>query len=566
MGALVAHHGLLLGQASPPEVADYFAATGANYPNFGSVTYPSSFYDSASQTTWFSWEAYHDSARYVQVTTYNHATEKWGRVVDVAINPLIDDAHGLPAICMDHQGYVHCFYGPHDGNLLHSVTAYPNDPDEWQFQQTLTGRYTYPHPVLVGSTLYLFTREKDASTSNRWGVRFKTTSLTGGVATFGASQQIVNFGDGGVSRFYSGVHNVVGTKIHFTAKWSDALHTTARHVYHFVYDTTDDSIHNADSSVDTVVASQPITYATANASYRVVDFGTDLGDSPAFCVDSSGNLHIAYVRGTSDPSTLYHTYFNGTSWSSPVAIGSIDGVGISYYTDSIALVPLAGGVVHLYYINNKQSWTWGGDVKRRVYSGGTWGSETTILAAGVKPLMRCSTVLSAHADARVIFSETSQDELDSSAGGLKVYAYGDSGFLGRPDHQAPSDIILSSTTVVTGAAVGTVIGQLQADDMDAADTFTWAITADPDSKFQLVGNELTTSAAVTYPNSHSVTIQATDSFGLASSETFSISVVQTAADLNDTYYSRAVLIVDGEQLGVGTDASIASVVLLLDGN
>lgn len=544
---------------------DHFAATGASFPNFGVATYPAAFYDASSQTSWFSWEAYHDGQRYAQVTTYNHATGLWSGVVDVAVNPEINDGHGVPAICMDHEGYVHCFHGPHGDNMLHSVTVNPNDPSEWQFQQSLVGRFTYPHPVLVGTTLYLFTRENDSGLTNYWGVRFKTTSLSGGIATFGALKQIVNFSDFGSCRYYSGAHVSAGTDIHFTAAWSNVGHTTQRHLYHFVYDTTDDSIHNADGSVDTVVASQPITFASANASYRPVDFGTDLGDHPSFCIDSSGNLHSVYVRGTTDPTTMYHIVFNGTSWSSPVAVGSIDGVGISNYTDSLALVPLPSGDVHLYYINNKQSWTWGGDVKRRVYSAGSWGAETTILAAGAKPLMRCSAVLGAHGDARVMFSETSQDELDSNAGGLKMYAYGDGGFLQRGPQPA-TDIIISSTTVVAGAGTGTVIGQLSAVDADDMDSFTWSITADPSSKFQIIGNELATSAAVSYPNSYSVTIRATDSFGLTFDKPFSIDVVQTQSELNDTFYGDTILILDRHEPGAGTDASIASVILLLDGS
>lgn len=541
---------------------NHFAATGANFPNFGVATYPAAFYDSASQTSWFTWESFHDAKRYVQVTTYDHSSGKWGKIVDVAINPLVDDGHGVPAICMDHQGYVHCFHGPHGGDMLHSVTVSPNDSSEWMSRPPLAGTYTYPHPVLIGSTLYLFTRDTSASYS---GVRFKTTALSGGIATFGAKQQIVNFSDSGASRYYSGVHVAAGSKIHFTAAWSNLGHTIQRHLYHFVYDTADDSIHNADGSVDTVVASQPITFAGANASYRPVDFGTDLGDHPSFCIDSSGNLHSVYVRGTTDPTTMYHVVFNGTSWSAPTSVGSIDGVGISNYTDSLALVPLPSGDVHLYYINNKQSWTWGGDVKRRIYSAGSWGAEQTILAADTKPLMRCSAVLSADGDARVIFSENSQNELDSSAGGLKMYAYGDGGFLQRAP-QAPTDIILSSTTVVAGVATGTVIGQFQAADTDYLDTATFTIVSDPDSKFQIIDNQLATSAAITYPNSHDVTIRATDSFGLTHDKPFTIDVVQTQAETNDTYYSDTVLIADGTQPGSGTDTNIASLVLLLDGS
>ena len=407
---------------------NYFAATGASYPQFGMATYPAAFYDATNQTTWFAWEGFHDSARYAQVTTYNHSTGKWSGIVDVAVIPLVDDGHGVPSICMDHQGYVHCFYGPHHGDMLHSVSVSARDPSQWSFQQAISGLYTYSHPVLVGSTLYLFMRSNN---SGGIGVRRKTTALNAGVATFGAAKEIVNLTSGGdAALFYSGVHVVSGTDIHFTSKWSNSNHSTARDVYHYVYDTVDDSIHNAANSVDVAVGSQPILIATANASFRVVNFGADVGDHPAFCIDSSGNLHIVYSRGSTDPATLYHTIFSGGSWSAPASIGTIDGVGVSYYTDSLALVALSGGIVHLYYINNKQSWTWGGDVKRRIYSG-SWGSETTILAAGAKPLMRCSAVRDATGNARVIFSEAAQSELNSLAGGLKLYAYGDGGFLTR---------------------------------------------------------------------------------------------------------------------------------------
>jgi hypothetical protein len=536
---------------------DYFAANGSSHPFYAKSTYPSAFYDSATQTTWKLWESFHDGARYVQVTTYNHSTGKWSAIYDVAPVGQVDDDHGVPAICMDHQGYVHCFYGPHNGDMLHSVTVAPNDPSAWRLQQSIAGAYTYPKPVLVGSTLYLFMRD-----SFRYGVRFKTTSLSGGVATFGAGQRFADFTD----RFYSGDFHVVGTDIHFAAAYSDSSDSVRQHVYHLVYDTTDDSIHNSDASTDVAVGSQPISLATAAASFRVVDFGTDEGDIPALTIDGNGDLHIVYPRGSAHPFTLYHTIFDGSSWSAPASIGTIDGAasGFQPFLDSIALVPISGGDVDLYYPNNKASFTFGGDQKRRRYQSGAWGGEATILAAGPNALSHASAVRNGHPNARLFFTEIKQNSLDSNAGGLKMYGYGDGGFLTR-QAQAPTDIKLSSTKVVAGVSAGTVIGQLHAVDTDYLDTFTWSIVSDPDGKFQISGNELQTADTISYPATHNVTIRATDSFSLTYSKAFAITVVQTVAELNDSFFSDIdLMMTDGLPDG-GTDPNFADVELLLDG-
>lgn len=87
---------------------------------------------------------------------------------------------------------------------------------------------------------------------------------------------------------------------------------------------------------------------------------------------------------------------------------------------------------------------------------------------------------------------------------------------------AANTIALSNLTVNETAGIGTTIGTLSA---GGTPTITYAITADPSSKFSLIGSTLKTAALLDYETatSHSVTIQATNAYGSAS-QTFSIAV------------------------------------------
>lgn len=541
---------------------DYFAADGATVPFYGDATYPAAFYDADSDTSWFAWEGWDGSQRVVRVTTYDHTAKLWGAVYTISANTLTDDDHGNPAICMDDEGYVHCFFGAHAGSMQHSVTVAPRDPSQWRAAAPIVGTYTYPHPSLVGGVIYLFMRKGSGGTLPL--VLYKTTALSGGSASWGTEQTVVTFGAD--SRFYSGAHLIDGTDIHIVATRADSADSVRQDIYHFIYDTTDGSVRNADGSTVVAAASLPIDLTAANAGFRVVDQVAPVdGDIPAACLDSNGDLHLAYIEGSASPYDIKHVTFTGGAWTSPVTVTTIEGP-TGGFIEAIALVPLASGGLELWYPDDSASaFTHGGNMIRVLYSGTAWGSPSQILAADTKALARPTAVRDAHADARVIFTEIAQSSLDSAAGDLKMYAHGDGGLLARP-FAAPSDIILSSTTVWEGASIGDVIGQLHAIDTDVGDSFTWTITADPDSKFQVTGNELELAAAVTFPGSHSVTIQATDSHGKTRSEMFTITVVENIEGRNDSYFADVGTLLDGERPGSGTDASFADVGLLLDGS
>jgi hypothetical protein len=104
---------------------------------------------------------------------------------------------------------------------------------------------------------------------------------------------------------------------------------------------------------------------------------------------------------------------------------------------------------------------------------------------------------------------------------------------------APTDIVLSATSVQSNAQAGSVVAFISSDGNPAP---TYTKTADPDNKFTISGNQLLLSATPgTGP--HSVTIQATNSQGNVS-ETFSISVTQvevpaTAPSLVLAFYGQS---------------------------
>lgn len=71
-------------------------------------------------------------------------------------------------------------------------------------------------------------------------------------------------------------------------------------------------------------------------------------------------------------------------------------------------------------------------------------------------------------------------------------------------------ILLSSNEIEEDASVGALIGTLSV--VNGAGAYTFSITADPDSKFAIDGDDLELAATVDWETatSHSVTISATD--------------------------------------------------------
>ncbi|QAY65242.1 cadherin-like beta sandwich domain-containing protein [Paenibacillus protaetiae] len=107
---------------------------------------------------------------------------------------------------------------------------------------------------------------------------------------------------------------------------------------------------------------------------------------------------------------------------------------------------------------------------------------------------------------------------------------------------APTDLVLSNTSINRSAADHSIVGTLATMDEDAGDTFTYSLVAgtgsDNNSLFELAGNRLqAVSPAAMSPGTYSVRIRTTDSTGGSFENVFAITVIGSSPPIafNDSY-------------------------------
>lgn len=414
------------------------AKNGATVPWIGGGLTSPAIHDAGLGITFMSWEAW-TGVRSQLVTSLDHATGYFSAIEGMGVSPLVNDDHGTPGIVLDHQGHLHGFYGAHGnlgGNMRHSSTRWPWDGtplpgSKWAVRAEVSGEYTYPRPIMVGSTMYLIMRGVDGGDdSNQPLTLRKTSALSDGVATWGSEEKLVDFGTD--SRFYMGSALLNGTDIWIVACRSDGNDTTRKGVYLFILDTMDGSIRNYDGSTDTASGSLPINLTLANSDYRIFDHGSNRGDIPAACFDTSGDFHVVFLDGTGINFALKHVSVSSGVLSSPATIDTIKAAtDVAGYVEATALVALAADEIELWYPEDEaEAWANGGNMTRRIRSaGGVWGAARTVLRARNKALARPTPVVNGIADARVAFCEIQQGSTDAMAGGLKIYLWGAKGFV-----------------------------------------------------------------------------------------------------------------------------------------
>jgi hypothetical protein len=405
---------------------------------------PSAIYVASLNTTFVCWCAVGRAGdKASQVASFNHTTGTWSRRYNAGNYTLANDDHGHPAIVRDAAGYLHIFYGSHDSDQHWSSTNNPDDITSWTQHAPMSGDQTYPHPVLVGSVLYLFLRNGDPFPPNApMSVRTCTPAL--GVGTFSAQANLVNFDSGG-GRVYTGECHVVGSDVHFVCTRSDEVDSIRSNIYYFVYKTATGAVENHDGSFSTASGSLPVTLASANTNYRLINFGADGGEVPSLAFDSLGNPHVQYIQGSGGSFNLLHIAKIGGVWTAPAVVAAITdqvpggGAGQGF-VDIHGAVAGPSGTMQAWYQNNA------GDKLRRVRSsGGVWGPVETIKAAGSLRLMGQQAVRDAHANIRSIFSEVSTSSTDAGAVLGKRFMHGDGGLLtptmpaaGSVDNQWPN--------------------------------------------------------------------------------------------------------------------------------
>lgn len=423
-----------LGQLATPK-ADYFSDSGCSYPWYCHATSPSAFYDSVGNKTWVFWETYLNdnttNGRAVAVRVYSHTTNQWGRVYIVATNELIGDDHGVPSAVMDANGKVHVFYGSHFSPGRYARSNNARDETAWTVQSSIGGTLSYPHPIIIGSAIYIFYRY-DNPLSDRPLLVYAGTVAGDGSITI-TPKILADYGAD--SRWYQGNDVVRGTDIHKISTRAPADDSFRRDIYYLIYDTLTGTIYNWNRSVSVVAASQPIDRTTLDASFLIFSSGTNEGTLPCLCFDAANTAHVAYMDGTSSFYTCYHMSNNGSGWSAPTTVGLFP---TSYLVtpdlhryDECTVIPSLDGGVDVYWVSQSVPIfdREGALYVRHRFPNGTWGTAALVRQASTfRGLGMPQPVWNRHPDLRIVFGEATR-LTQQVIGTLKCYAYGDSGYV-----------------------------------------------------------------------------------------------------------------------------------------
>lgn len=104
----------------------------------------------------------------------------------------------------------------------------------------------------------------------------------------------------------------------------------------------------------------------------------------------------------------------------------------------------------------------------------------------------------------------------------------------EPGNQAPTDILLSASTIAELSALGTLIGTLSTVDPNTGDVHSYSLVAGRTDLVALVGNQLQVGGTIDFETdpSFSITVRTTDLGGLYFEKAFTITVTDVDEDLS----------------------------------
>jgi hypothetical protein len=411
-----------------PAGSPFFANNGSTAVWYGWASYPAALYVASTNKTWFAWEAeLAGDTRRIEVRVYDHGAGTWGPVYTAGLSPLVNDSHGVPALCgPDANGRIFLYFGSHNSAQKISVTTNANDPSLWTAQTDIVsqaGSLTYPHPVFVGSVMHYFSC---AGASQQLVAHQQTTAIDGsGVPTWGASQQLVTWNAvSGICYLSQGF--VSGTDVYLLLNFSDNSDVARKNAYVIIYDTTTGNIRNVQNDFSVVPGSQPVDFATCEAHFRAQAFtgsGGNVNSPFALFLDSSSVLNLYYYTDDGNPVRVWHSQFVSGSWTTPVQV--VDGL-INRRAGLAVAYPNADGTTELLFGKNAD----GACYHMTRSAGGVWNQPSMVIAqpANNWPWLELAVIPGGHANARAIIGQKGNDDTVED-GTLQAVAFGAPGIL-----------------------------------------------------------------------------------------------------------------------------------------
>jgi hypothetical protein len=280
-----------------------FADNGIDYPfHTVSISPPAYRYVGTHDRTYIVWQGPgHDP----YITYKDHGTGTWATPVQVGTNPLTNDHHGAPAVIVDNSGYIHVFYGNHNGAFEYAKSTNPEDISVWTAQTDVGSGHSYANLVKISDgTLYLFCRGSGATSY------VYRTSADG----FAAVTTFVGFEAGYTPYTGQFVYDGANDRVHFSFYIYSASAVKRLNIYHAYLNLSDGHVY---SMAGTDLGTE-MSRTEANASCIVYSSGTLQTQIPSLALDSSGNPHLVFAAEQADGMYDWlYTYWNGSAWATP---------------------------------------------------------------------------------------------------------------------------------------------------------------------------------------------------------------------------------------------------------
>jgi hypothetical protein len=255
-----------------------------------------------------------------------------------------DDEHGIIALSIDNQGYLHLAYGMHNISLVYYKSNNPNDPSSWSSVLPMLGTnensVTYPMFIKnpANGELYFTFRNGGSGNGNQYFYHYNTVtfswepSLGTGVAGLLIEGTVTPH-----SAYLNGLPkwNTNGTVLHWNWEW-DNTGINQYYMYwngssFFKYGGTSQSIPATDSNLSPIITTSGMT--TQN------DFNVDI----------NGTIFIPYEQ--KDSFGNYQTYVSESSTGNFVTHQLSSNIkNIIYNTLGPTVIPF-GSFVYIVYPN-----------------------------------------------------------------------------------------------------------------------------------------------------------------------------------------------------------------------
>lgn len=320
---------------------EFLFADGATTVAYHNATQPVAEYAPSTNRTWFISEAGNDNnQRISRMYAFDNATGYLDGPSLAFVSAITDDDHGVGSIAVDTEGYIWAFGGIHNGGVGLRVSV-SIAPDVNVFRplaplDLITD--CYPHPTVVGSTMYLFARQGAAS--DRLELALVKGAISAGNVTWAGSRTfITNWGAD--NRVYQGNYVKRGTDILIPLVRANRNDENRRNPALIVYNTMDGSVRSLDGTINVPEADLPLNASQLYACRIRAQAGDVAGSIPQIVIHQDV-IHAFFGEGFYDgagdsgenntrPFNLLWSFWDASlngglgAWSPAVKVGDMVG-------------------------------------------------------------------------------------------------------------------------------------------------------------------------------------------------------------------------------------------------